>query len=1217
MMDSVRKGQGMPAAGLVGLAVLVLVLQGCGQTPGGVSPEPVLPGGTGEKRYVEGELLVRFRAPSRTGEPSSLHARWGAKVVHSYASLPGLQVIRLPEGTDLERALEAYRADPRVLSAGYNAVYSSDSVAPVVPDDSLFGSLWGLKNTGQDAGVAGADIGATEAWSLTQGSNEVVLAVIDSGLDYNHPDLAPNVWTNPGEIPGNGLDDDGNGYVDDVHGINAITGTGDPMDDGNHGTHVAGILGAVGNNGQGIAGVNWNAKIIACKFLDKAGNGTEANALKCMDYLLRLKQRAKNPVNIIATNNSWSCRSRTCNSELMRTAILKHQEAGMLFVAAAGNVNANIDTAESWPAKHQLPNMLVVAATDRKDARWSLSSYGPHTVHLGAPGVDILSTVPGNAYRSFNGTSMASPYVVGVAGLLAAQDPTRDWRAIKNLLQAGAQPIASLSGFTMTGRRLRAWGPGGTGALNCENQTLTQRLAPMVTSGRVATVVGFPLPLSVLNIRCAVPAGDVSVRVAGSAETVVSLHDEGGGGDLAAGDGLYSGEFTPEQPGTYTLTFPGGESLTVDVLNHYVPAETRPFSYETMTEANVRVDGASDETTSVISAPFPIRFADVSDGFTTLYVNSNGYIAFAPVPSASANTALPSTFFQTAILPLWQNLEVPGVEPSGLYHETLGTAPHRRFVIEWRDVAISPIFPVQPLKFQVVFFENSSDIAFNYAQVFYGDADYPELDNGGSATVGIQLLPTAVQQFSYLEPRLADGTSLLFKTIPPETSPNVPVVTTPVITSGSPKEGSLVSVQASFRVANAEDGPWKVEWSCHYDGVDFVPEQEDLDAPQGLVIHTCDYASQGDYKVALRVTGRSGEASQVQWTAVTVADVSPRVLSFSATPSSGSAPLVVDFTVSATTGAEDGTTDPVSGYAWDFNGDGIFEAETAAPTARYTYTQGGTFTARVRVRDMDSHTDAQAQVVVQVITQNQPPTINPITTTQTAYCGTQYSLQLSASDPNGDPLSFSLTQYPLGMTIDSSTGMIRWTPPACAWGYFSIVKISVSDGRGGTGTAQFTLNVRNKQSALTAPQLLEPEGDAPAGPRSLTFIVRNVPHAGDAPFTYDFELLDVMAGGEVVHSLQGIEEGRDGSTFFTLDGARLEQGRAYAWRVRAVSATDGAGEWSEPRRFQLRQVPGSVPPPNPGEGNMGCSAMPGASAPVQLLLLLALTGTARRRGRIP
>ncbi|MCY1081056.1 S8 family serine peptidase [Archangium lansingense] len=1206
MLDSVRKGQVGPAAGLVGLTVLLLVLQGCER-----------PEAAGEKGYVEGELLVRFREPALTSAQSALHSVWGAEVVHSYESIPGLQVIRLPEGADLEQALAAYRKDPRVLQAGYNAVYSSDNVAPVVPDDPLFGSLWGLKNTGQDGGVAGADIGATQAWSLTTGSEEVVLAVIDSGLDYTHPDLAANVWVNPGEIAGNGLDDDNNGYVDDVHGINAITGTGDPMDDGNHGTHVAGILGAVGNNEAGISGVNWKAKIVACKFLDKSGNGTEANALKCMDYLLRLKQRAQNPVNIVATNNSWSCRLRTCNSELMRSAILKHQEAGMLFVAAAGNVNANIDSAESWPAKYQLPNMLVVAATDRKDARWNLSSYGPHTVHLAAPGVDIVSTVPGNAYRSFNGTSMASPHVVGVAGLLAAQEPTRDWRAIKNLLMAGARPVPGLSGVTMTGRRLRAWGPDGSGALNCENQIVTQRLSPLATSGRVATVVGFPLPISVLNIRCAEPAGAVSVSVAGHAESLVSLSDDGQGGDLAAGDGVYSGHFAPARPGTYTLTFPGGEVLTVDVLNPYVPAETRPFTYEAMTGANIRVDGASDETTSVIPVPFPIRFADVSSGFSTLYVNSNGYIAFAPVPSASANSPLPSTFFQTAILPLWQNLEVPGVEPSGLYYETLGTEPNRKFVIEWRDVAIAPIFPVQPLKFQVVFFENSSDIAFNYAQVFYGDPDYPELDNGGSATVGIQLLPTVVQQFSHMEPVLTDGTSLLFRTVP---SPNVPVVTAPAVTNGPPAEGRPVSVQASFSVANGEDGPWKIEWSCHYDGVAFVPEQESFASVQGSVSHACDSLSQGDYRVALRVTGQSGEASPVQWTAFTVADVSPKVLSFTATPSSGNVPLVVDFSVSATTGAADGTTEPVVGYAWDFEGDGTFE-ETAVSTARHTYPGSGTFTARVRVLDRDSHTEAEVQVVVGAMA-NRPPTIDSSPPNQTAWCGALYTYQLVASDPDGDTLSFSLLQPPLGMTINASTGLIRWTPIGlqCGWkkDNFHTIKVQVSDGLGGVDTQEFSVNARTR-AVLTVPQLVEPVGDALAGSTPLTFTVLNVPHPTEEPFTYDFEFLDVTEGDRVVHALLGIQEQPDGRTSVTLSGEQLVQGRPLAWRARAVSVTEGAGEWSAPLRFLLReQEPGKGQPLVPEEGRAGCGAMPGASAPSHLLLLLALTGVTRwrpRRGR--
>ncbi|EPX65171.1 peptidase S8 and S53, subtilisin, kexin, sedolisin [Cystobacter fuscus DSM 2262] len=1067
MMERIRMGHVATAAGLVGLATLVLLLPGCERSPGGAPREPVHPEMSVERGYVEGELLVRFREPAQAGALAALEAAPGARIVHSYESLPGLRVIRLPRGADMEQALAAYQRDPRVLYAGRNAIYSIDST-PRTPGDPLFGGLWGMNNTGQDGGSAGADIGAPQAWGLTTGSSEVVLALIDSGMDYTHPDLAANVWWNPGEIPGNGRDDDANGYVDDVHGINAITGTGDPLDDGNHGTHVAGILGAAGDNGLGVTGVNWNVKLIACKFLDKTGNGAESDALKCMDYLWRLKTRAQHPVHIVATNNSWSCRSQSCNSDPMRQAIQKHLGAGMLFVAAAGNVNANIDVAESWPAKHQLPNMLVVAATDRKDARWNLSSYGRHTVHLGAPGVDILSTVPGNAYQSFNGTSMAAPHVTGVAGLLATQDPTRDWKAIRNLLLAGGRAIPGLSGVTLTGRRLRAWGPEGSGALNCEGQSVTQRMKPVVSAGRIATVVGFPISLAVLNIRCAEPAGAVSVDVSGSAETTLPLGDEGEAEDLAAGDGIYSGRFTPTTPGTYTLTFPGGESIAVDVFNHYGPARQQPSTYEVMTEANTHVVGASDETTSILSTPFPIRFAGMTPGFSTLYVNSNGYITFAPVPSASGNTPLPSTFFPSALLPLWQNLEVPGVEPSGLYHETLGTSPHRKFVIEWRDVAISPIFPTQPLKFQVVFFEDSSDIAFNYANVFYGDEEFPELDNGASATVGIQLLPTVVQQYSYLEPKLNNGTSLLFRTL---ASSNVLEVTAPVLTTSSPKEGTPVTLQASFSTPNASDGPWTVEWNCQHQGGVFVAESEQSHPEPGPVTQSCHYSAQGTYTVALRVTSRSGEHSEVQSTTFDVADVSPRILSFTATPQSGAESLEVRFTVEATTGAANGQVDAVVDYQWDFDGDGTFDTVTTAPQAQHLYDDnpatGSTFRAKVRVRDPDSATDA----VLPVTVTNAPPVITPITS-QKAVCGTEYTLQLSASDPGRDTLSFALNQSPSGMTI-TPTGLIRWTPNLsqnqCGWWQKSQshdVKVDVSDGDGATTRAEFKVQAFKPASSF-------------------------------------------------------------------------------------------------------------------------------------------------------
>ncbi|MCY1046849.1 S8 family peptidase [Corallococcus sp. bb12-1] len=881
MTDRVRRERGWCAAGRVGLVLGLFALQGCdskeaeGARGGSPQAPPVL-------QHVEGELLVRFREKDSPSAMSATSAAWGAKVVHGYTSLPGLRVVRLPPGTDLERALAAYRLDPGVLYAGYNSIYSSNSD---VPNDPEFERLWSLRNTGQSGGLTGADIQAAGAWGVTTGSSDVVLATIDSGIDYTHPDLAANVWTNPAELPGNGIDDDRNGYIDDVHGINAIgTGSGDPMDDGNHGTHVAGILGAVGGNNLGVTGVNWKVKILACKFLDSAGNGVESDALKCLDYFLGLKTRAHHPVNIVATNNSWSCRTRSCNSPAMRDAIARHMTAGMLFVAAAGNVNANIDVAESWPARHDLPNILAVAATDRKDARWGLSSFGPQTVALGAPGVEILSTVPGGLYRAFSGTSMASPHVTGVAGLLAAQDPTRDWKAIKNLLLAGGQAVPSLANVTLTGRRLRAWGPQGSGALNCDRQLLTRRLKPLLSSSRLTLVVGGSLPVAVLNIHCAAPGGEVVVTVAGRGPAVLRLVDDGAGDDQAAGDGIYTARFIPEDAGSYALGFPGGETVFVDVLRPYLSVNERPSTYEVMTEDAVRLDDAGDETVSVIGPlPFPLRFADVQPGFTTLHVDSNGRIGFAPGLSLAANSALPAPFFSSAILPLWQNLEVPSHLPSGLFYEVLGEAPHRKLVIEWRDALYAGVSFSTPLTFQVVFLEGSSDIAFNYANVILGSDEYPEIDNGGAATVGIQTAPSAALQFSHLAPSLSNGTSLVFRTSSPH-PPHRPVVSAPVLVSALPREDSPITLQASFRDDGQQTGAWTVAWDCHHDGATFKPEVEQSVGAPGSVSTTCVYSEGGRYGVAVRVTGQDGISSEVLSTVFSVGDVTPGSLSSGSDP---------------------------------------------------------------------------------------------------------------------------------------------------------------------------------------------------------------------------------------------------------------------------------------------------------------------------------------------
>ena len=255
----------------------------------------------GDHRFKEDELIVRIRKGVGRDRERAVHAKAGSAVVRTYRMLSDISVVKVQKGRKVEEALHEYRKDPDVLYAEPNYIFEVQTT----PNDPSFANLWGLHNTGQTSGTIDADINASEAWNITTGSPETIVAVIDTGVDYNHQDLADNIWVNPGEIQGNGIDDDGNGYVDDVHGINAITGSGDPLDDHNHGTHVSGTIAAAGNNSLGVTGVNWATKIVVCKFLSSTGSGYASDAIECLDYLYNLKTRQNNPVNIILSSNSW------------------------------------------------------------------------------------------------------------------------------------------------------------------------------------------------------------------------------------------------------------------------------------------------------------------------------------------------------------------------------------------------------------------------------------------------------------------------------------------------------------------------------------------------------------------------------------------------------------------------------------------------------------------------------------------------------------------------------------------------------------------------------------------------------------------------------------------------------------------------------------------------------------------------------------------------
>lgn len=353
-----------------------------------------------------------------------------------------LAKIDLDPSTSVTAALAILRQDPAVIYAEPNyLLHTADA-----PDDLRFGELYGLNNQGQTGGLVDADIDALEAWTTTTGDRDIVVGVVDTGIDYDHPDLAANMWTNPAETAGNGIDDDGNGVIDDLHGFNAITRSGDPFDDNRHGTHCAGTIGAVGGNGVGIVGVNWKVSLMALKFLSSAGRGTTADAVAAISYALQQKNAG---VNLRVLSNSWG---GGAESRALRDTIAAAEAADILFVASAGNARVDLDQEVSYPASYDVANVLAVAATDHVDGLAEFSNYGTASVDMAAPGVRILSTTPGDTYSLLSGTSMAAPHVAGAAALLLAANSSLTTEQIKALLMDSSDRVPALAGKMVAGR---------------------------------------------------------------------------------------------------------------------------------------------------------------------------------------------------------------------------------------------------------------------------------------------------------------------------------------------------------------------------------------------------------------------------------------------------------------------------------------------------------------------------------------------------------------------------------------------------------------------------------------------------------------------------------------------------------------------------------------------------------------------------------------------
>ncbi|MCY2973931.1 MAG: S8 family serine peptidase [Planctomycetota bacterium] len=366
--------------------------------------------------YQSDEFLVQFASDSVSNASRQLLGQtFAGGTVQRKLTDDGWFSVTVQPGTNLQSAMSAYRLrnDVQLVTPDFRMTLETTA------NDTNIGSQWGLLNTGVSGGLIGADIGATQAWQYGT-SSTVVVGILDTGIDYNHPDLAANIWLNGNEIPGNGIDDDLNGYVDDRRGWDFANNDANPMDDNGHGTHVAGTVGAVGNNGIGVSGVAWSVRLMPLKFMDAQGSGSLSDAIEGINYARSMGAKI--------INASWGGGGF---SSALQQAITQFQNAGGIFVAAAGNESSNNVTTPAFPANYS--GVISVGASTRTDTLASFSNFGTN-VDVVAPGASIFSTLPNNQYGSLSGTSMAAPHVAGALALLWGQNATASATTITNAL---------------------------------------------------------------------------------------------------------------------------------------------------------------------------------------------------------------------------------------------------------------------------------------------------------------------------------------------------------------------------------------------------------------------------------------------------------------------------------------------------------------------------------------------------------------------------------------------------------------------------------------------------------------------------------------------------------------------------------------------------------------------------------------------------------------
>jgi subtilisin family serine protease len=669
-------------------------------------PAAKSPHSTPPKHSPDTVLVKPSKGAGAAAQLAAHHAALAARVASRFPLFGDLQIVKLPHGLSVEQAIEHYQQSGLVEYAEPDY----ELTAVEIPNDPKYldGTLYGLNK-----------ISTPAAWDIRTSADPVIVAVIDTGARYTHEDLAANMWVNPCvSCPVNGVV-----YTNDIYGINAINNTGDPWDDNFHGTHVAGTIGAVGNNGLGVAGVAWNVRIMALKFLDSSGTGYTSDAIKCINYAIAKGAKIM--------NNSWG--GGGYNSAL-RDAIAASSTADLVFVAAAGNNSTDTDATPFYPADYNVDNIVSVAATDQNDLLASFSNYGLTTVDLAAPGVSVYScnNATDNAYRYASGTSMATPHVSGAAALVRAQFPSLAYSDVIYRILGTTDPVIGLATKTVSSGRLNVF------------NALTQQPRP-IANFTITPRAGEP-PLSVTFTNASLGA------------ITSSILDFGDNTSMTNAPNPVTHEYTAI--GTYNATLTVTNEIVGSGSSKTIPI-TVAYSYSISSDAFNWIDTSamtavnlSDDSYSY--QPLPFSFPFYGQVYSNVFIGSNGDLGFSSAQgmTAFANTDMPNpTQPNNMICAYWCDLNLGA---GGQVR--FGTAPDGSFVVSYEGV---PIFNNNLVTFTFqVLLSPSGVIKMQYGEVQPTNTTYGA---GRIATIGVEnAAGTIASKYSHKTASVSNNQAIRF-----------------------------------------------------------------------------------------------------------------------------------------------------------------------------------------------------------------------------------------------------------------------------------------------------------------------------------------------------------------------------------------------------------------------------------------------------------------------